>query len=210
MKKVLFLVGMIATGIHLHAQKGYTGMIETGYSICVGTVFDKREMTLINPPFGDNCFNFKTVHGYSVNSFFFIGGGVGYTYGNTPATLYDDEVLKKAAHILPVFLRIEANVLDTKISPFFVLDGGYSFQLNGDMYHHTLWFVSPSIGINFKINDLKLYCSFGLPFQQVQYYKLTPYFWYEDSSGNIQWFYKEDGRPKIWLRSIEFKWGVQF
>ena len=64
-------------------------------------------------------FSFSTVNGYRFNRFLKTGGGIG-------LDIYNFEGLM----LMPVFLRVSGDLLKLPVSPFYVLDAGYSFLLS--------------------------------------------------------------------------------
>lgn len=204
MKKLFLLTLVFSLTIGISAQKGYTGMMETGYA----PVIISSQILWEQPPafhFGDNAFHFATVHGYSFNPHFFLGGGIGYVNTSVlrriahPSPYNPDlHIVREEAHLIPVFIRYKANLLKEKIiSPFLSFDGGYTIDLKASQYVQTRWILRPSIGTNITVHSrLWAYFSFGMNFQQLQYEEST-----EFSSREF---------PKVWLKSLDFRIGFQF
>ncbi len=132
-------------------QTGYRGIAEFGYQFGLGD-------------YGLDRFKFNMINGGQVSPFFFIGGGVGLRY------YFDDDVA-----LVPVFVHARANVLDNKVSPYFALSIGYSFNATDDFSTGGLM-VSPATGVTFVVSK-KVNLNVGLSYemQSVEFYYYNYY-----------------------------------
>lgn len=143
--------------------------------------------------YGEPVLGMDLVAGYRFIPQFFVGGGIGFEF-------FID------GNMMPLFLQLRADFVEGKVSPFFTLNGGYSFGwlTYGDGSDYGGMFMEPGIGI--RINFSK---NFGMnlgstfKFQRAQepdyYYGYDPY-----SS------YYYDSRQDITYRMFTFKVGFTF
>lgn len=130
MKKALFILALVSfvfmpANAKTVTGKRYRGM--AGYSIAgtgIGNGMDSYST------------GFYTSHGFQINSHIYVGAGMGLQYNSS-----FDEVA------LPIFSNFRADILKTRITPFFDAKIGYSpANVKG-------LFCSPSIGVRFGLNQ---------------------------------------------------------
>lgn len=110
------------------SQSGYKGIVETGYQVGIGGYASGRlKLNIIN--------------GYQFNPHFSIGLGTGLRY-------YTDE----GSTLVPLFADFRVNFMDNKVSPYFSLGTGYSFDAS-DGFAGVGVLLNPAIGVNFKPSD---------------------------------------------------------
>ena len=114
---------------------GYDGTIQLGYNVGASGGYDRISLNIIN--------------GYSFNSYFSTGLGVGLRY-----------YPKSEALLIPVFMHLRAHFIDKMISPFLSADLGYAFGSAQGVY------LCPTLGfsINFS-NKNRLLIGFGYELQ---------------------------------------------
>lgn len=131
MKKILLVLISVLSFASIKAEdnffsKGYRGFADLGYTIGVGDYKFGR-------------FEISTTHGYQVNPYFFVGGGVGFhfmqkcTYGSSDIPL--DE--RKAKVSIPLFADFRGTFTKKKFAPFLDLKLGY-FLTNSDGFYGNI------------------------------------------------------------------------
>lgn len=116
-------------------EKGYHAFIEAGYGVGTGD-------------YGVDRIELSTTHGYQINPYIFVGGGLGVNYYHSP-DLWS----------MPIFANARVNFINSKISPFFDLkigaaigltnnsESSYSGEAKGSV---SGFYFSPSIGCRFN------------------------------------------------------------
>ncbi|MDC8001627.1 hypothetical protein POV26_11305 [Aequorivita todarodis] len=139
-------------------QSGYRGIAEFGYQFGLGTYgMDRLKINLIN--------------GGQISPYFFIGGGTGLRY------YFDAE-----AALIPVFVHARANVLDKKVSPYFALSVGYTFNASNDFETVGL-LVSPATGVTFNVSEsVALNVGLSYELQSMEFYD---YYYYGGYSSDV-------------------------
>ena len=108
MKKIYFLLAVFFSSMMMFAQnvsKGcYRGFVDGGYTIAVGDYDFGR-------------FEINTSHGYQINPFFFVGGGIGLhfmsEYKKSGMEIALDQRESKVD--IPVFANLRGNFSKSKI-----------------------------------------------------------------------------------------------
>lgn len=139
-KKVLFSLAVLLASQMLSAQNTssgcYRGFIDGGYTIGVGDYDFGR-------------FEINTSHGYQINPFFFVGGGLGLhfmpEYKTDGMDIPLDQRERKVE--VPVFANLRANFSKGKITPFIDGKAGTYVTNNGDLY------LNLSLGCRFALNE---------------------------------------------------------
>jgi len=150
--------------------KGYQGTFEYGRSYYL-----KNASLLHN--------SFFTVHGYQLNSYLFIGGGIGIEqayYKGELVSLYVND------RNLPLFASIKLTPLNKRISPYLDVRYGYAFICYKDMYFNAS--VGADVGITPRIGGF-----LGLGINMQKYTETT-----------------EQVSSKKWLNSMFIRLGLHF
>lgn len=140
MKKVLFSLAVLLASQMLSAQNTssgcYRGFIDGGYTIGVGDYDFGR-------------FEINTSHGYQINPFFFVGGGLGLHFMPEYKTDGMDIPLdqRESKVEVPVFANLRANFSKGKNTPFIDGKAGTYVTNNGDLY------LNLSLGCRFALNE---------------------------------------------------------
>lgn len=161
MRTIISMLCLIAlTTGSVFAQKGYEKSIEAGASIGVGD-------------YSNNTFGIAMINGYRFNSYLSAGLGVGIGYSNAlngvniknGTTEYRTD-----AYLIPIFANIKANLTKGKISPFFRLNIGYTFDANQYLRDAPGLMVEPAFGIDFNLDSKKsIYVLAGFNLQHSKY-----------------------------------------
>lgn len=157
---MLCLVALITGNTTAFAQKGYEKSIEAGASIGVGDYSNKT-------------FGISMINGYRFNNYLFAGVGVGIGYSNAlngvnikcGTTEYRTD-----AYLIPVFANIKANLTTGKVSPFFRLNIGYTFDANQYLRDAPGFMIEPAFGVDFNLDRKKaIYVLAGFNLQHSEY-----------------------------------------
>jgi len=140
MKKLLVSMAVLFTSQVMMAQNTsegcYRGFVDGGYTIGVGDYEFGR-------------FEINTSHGYQINPFFFIGGGLGLhfmpEYKTKGMDIPHDQ--REAKVDIPVFANLRANFSKGKIVPFVDGKAGTYVTNNGGLY------LNLSAGCRFAVNE---------------------------------------------------------
>lgn len=140
-------------------QSGYKGIVELGYQIGTGDYgMDRLKLNIIN--------------GYQINPYFSLGFGTGLRY------YFDEE-----AALIPVFADFRANFINNKVSPYFSLGVGYSFDATND-FEGVGFLLNPTVGVSFKVSEKSaMNVGLGYEMQKMDFY-YGGYFGYFSSSEN--------------------------
>lgn len=158
---MLCLVALI-TGFssNVYAQKGYQKSIEAGASIGVGD-------------YSNNTFGIAMINGYRFNNCLFAGVGVGIGYSNALNGVnikHGTTEYRTDAYLIPVFANIKANLTTSKVSPFFQLNIGYTFDVNQYLRDAPGFMIEPAFGIDFNLDSKKaIYVLAGFNLQHSEY-----------------------------------------
>lgn len=158
---MLCLVALI-TGFssNVYAQKGYQKSIEVGASIGVGD-------------YSNNTFGIAMINGCRFNNYLFAGVGVGFGYSNALNGVnikYGTTEYRTDAYLIPVFANIKANLTTGKVSPFFQLNIGYTFDVNQYLRDAPGFMIEPAFGVDFNLDTKKaIYVLAGFNLQHSEY-----------------------------------------
>lgn len=157
---MLCLVALITGNTTAFAQKGYEKSIEAGASIGVGDYSNKT-------------FGISMINGYRFNNYLFAGVGVGIGYSNALNGVnikYGTTEYRTDAYLIPVFANIKANLTTGKVSPFFRLNIGYTFDENQYLKDAPGFMIEPAFGIDFNLDSKKaIYVLAGFNLQHSEY-----------------------------------------
>lgn len=140
MKKFLFFMAVLFTSQMMSAQNTsgscYRGFVDGGYTIGIGDYDFGR-------------FEINTSHGYQINPFIFVGGGLGLHFMPEYKTNGMDIPLdqREAKVDIPVFANLRANFNKGKITPFIDGKAGTYITNNGGLY------LNLSAGCRFAVNE---------------------------------------------------------
>ena len=140
MKKILVLLAVLFTSQVMCAQNistgCYRGFVDGGYTLGIGDYdFGRLEI--------------NTSHGYQINPFFFIGGGLGFHFMSEYKTKGMDIALdqRESKVDIPIFANLRANFNKGKITPFVDGRAGTYVTNNGGLY------LNLSAGCRFALNE---------------------------------------------------------
>lgn len=140
MKKLFVSLAVLLTSQMMLAQNTsegcYRGFVDGGYTIGVGDYEFGR-------------FEINTSHGYQINPFFFVGGGLGLhfmpEYKTKGMDIPHDQRESKVD--IPIFANLRANFSKGKIVPFVDGEAGTYVTNNGGLY------LNLSAGCRFAVNE---------------------------------------------------------
>ncbi|HET6558673.1 MAG TPA: hypothetical protein VFG54_15240 [Prolixibacteraceae bacterium] len=121
---------------------GYKGTVETGFQLGVGD-------------WGADRLKLNVINGFQLTPHFSMGLGTGLRF------YYDLD-----AALVPLFLDFRVNFLDRKVSPYFALGAGYSFNAS-DNFEAAGVLINPSAGVSFKVSG-KSSMNIGLGYEVQQ------------------------------------------
>lgn len=158
MKKILFIILLFFSLTYSYAQvkafdSGYKGFTDIGYTIGIGDYEFGR-------------FEINTTHGYQVNPFFFVGGGVGFHFMSEYKTKSAEIALDKrdSKVSIPLFADFRGTFSKKKISPFVDLRLGY-FVTNNDKFYSNA-----SIGCRVAVKGKQnISISIGYTYQKLEF-----------------------------------------
>lgn len=113
-------------------ESGYHAFLEAGYVVGSGDIAADR-------------IELSTSHGYQINPYVFVGGGLGISYYHSPDLW-----------TMPIFVNARGTLIDGTISPYLDLKIGYAVGLTShDWGYKTTgsmsgFYFSPSIGCRFN------------------------------------------------------------
>ena len=140
MKKYLLILTVLLASQVLYAQNkaggSYRGFVDGGYTIGIGDYDFGR-------------FEINTSHGYQINPFFYVGGGLGLHFMPEYKTKGMDIPLdqREGKVDIPLFANLRANVSKGKIVPFIDGKAGTYVTNNGGLY------LNLSAGCRIAINE---------------------------------------------------------
>lgn len=189
MKKIFFLLAMImvSTGCFAQSTKGYHGFADLGYTIGVGDYDFGR-------------FEISTTHGYQVNPYFFVGGGVGFHF-MSECKYGDPEIpldLRKSKVSIPLFADFRGTFTKRKFAPFVDLKLGY-FVTNNDGFYGN---ISAGCRMRTKGNQA-VSLSIGYTYEKLEFETFDRF----TSSSSMN--YTRSGR-KLDCEGISIKLGYEF
>ena len=138
--KKFFFMAVLFTSQMMSAQNTsgscYRGFVDGGYTIGIGDYDFGR-------------FEINTSHGYQINPFIFVGGGLGLHFMPEYKTNGMDIPLdqREAKVDIPVFANLRANFNKGKITPFIDGKAGTYITNNGGLY------LNLSAGCRFAVNE---------------------------------------------------------
>jgi len=123
------------------------------------------------------CFGAQGVFGYKITPQILLGAGTGISYTNLlfePAHYissirYYHKDYKETGAYVPLFATAKINFLKKGISPYFSIDGGYSFLIPFSEYARKYVslgaFVSPHFGVDFPLPKGSIGVEIGYKYQ---------------------------------------------
>lgn len=160
---------------------GYRGFVDIGGVI--GTGED-----------GDAVFSLTTSHGYQVNPYFFVGGGLGVEHH------FDYEKT-----FIPLFVDLRTYFIPNSISPYLDVKFGYAPAVGSDDYDLEFKggaYLNPSLGVTFSVNSqFAMNLSVGY---NLQWLKYTSYIY----TGVGDYYYSFKGTTL--LGGVSLKLGFEF
>lgn len=191
-KKTLLISWLLLISICCKSQihKGYHGFIDAGYSLNLSGTLDAN-WTEIN-----------TVHGYQVNPYFFVGGGIGFHYIPNYESNEIDGVpywKRDSSCEIPLFVNLRLNILNKHVTPF--LDA----RLGHYLTNHSGSYMAGGVGCRFalKANQaiyvLASYTSSNLRYQEAYMISHIDY--------SYDWHYKDIDEDQS---AISLKVGYEF
>lgn len=155
MKKIFLLFAMMTAVISCFAQtnSGYRGFSDLGYTVGVGDYDFGR-------------FEISTTHGYQVNPYFFLGGGVGFHFMQSYETKGMEIALDKrdSKVSIPIFADFRGTFSKRKFAPFVDLKLGY-FVTNNDGFYGN---ISAGCRMNVKGNQA-VSLSIGYTYEKLEF-----------------------------------------
>lgn len=154
MKRIFFLMLAVMTFCLAHAQSGYRGFADLGYTIGVGDYEFGR-------------FEISTTHGYQVSPYFFVGAGVGFHFMSKYETkgmgAYALDTRDSNVGI-PLFVDLHSTFMKTKFAPYVDVKLGH-FVTNGDGFY-----ANASAGVRIKtIGHQAVTLSVGYTFEKLKF-----------------------------------------
>ena len=138
--------------INSGTKSGYQCIVETGNAFGVGT-------------YGMDFLKINIINGYRINPYLSFGVGTGLRY------YYD----AKSA-VIPIFTDFRVNFINKRISPYFALGTGYSFNSKNDFEGVGL-LLSPTTGIKVKLSsNIAMNIGIGYEMQEMEFYTITTYY----------------------------------
>ena len=129
--------------------------------------------------FSKYSFGIEMINGYRFNDYFSIGFGAGFRYTNalyfqsyqysnhqsSTSDSYDGK------YLIPLHARVKANLSSAKVSPFLMLDGGYTIDVGQNPNKNTEGlFFEPVIGVDVIMDEKSsMYFGVGVNFQNAHY-----------------------------------------
>ena len=195
MKKIIVLLLIVLVSTHLsfgqNSDQDVVGLkIESGYQIGVGD-------------YGMDRLKLNVVGTHQLNPFLSLGLGAGLRY-------YSD--IETA--LIPVFADVMVRGSEGKISPYFSMGVGYSFDAT-DGFDRVGFLLNPSVGVSFNVaGTSKFHLGLGYEMQKMDigYYNAfegyyygfgySPYYW-DDYSFN-------SSKRKVNVGAICLSLGISF
>lgn len=141
MKKTILSILFVALAFGAKAQNVasncYRGFVDAGYTIGF------RDYNF-------NRFEINTSHGYQINPYFFIGGGMGLHFMPSYKTSGTSDIpldTRDSKVDIPVFANLRGTFTKSRFAPFIDAKAGTYINNNGGMY------VNASIGLRIAVNS---------------------------------------------------------
>lgn len=148
------LLTLLSVTIKAQIQKGYHGFIDAGYSINTSGTLNAN-WTEIN-----------TIHGYQVNHYLFVGGGVGFHYvSEYSSNDIDGHPLWKrdSSWEIPLFADLRWTILNKKVTPLIETRLGHYVTNDSGQY------ITIGAGCRFSLNTQALYLTASYVSSKLQY-----------------------------------------
>lgn len=132
------------------------------------------------------CFGANFIAGFQTNDILTVGLGTGISYTDLlfrpahydPIIHYYSKDYKETGAYIPVFATLKTRFMDTKVSPYFAIDLGYSFLIpfsEGARKNVSLGaFASPHAGVDFQLDKGSLGIEAGYKYQMMENTSLSP------------------------------------
>lgn len=141
MKKTILSILFVALAFGAKAQNVasncYRGFVDAGYTIGF------RDYDF-------NRFEINTSHGYQINPYFFVGGGMGLHFMPSYKTSGTSDIpldTRDSKVDIPVFANLRGTFMKSRFAPFIDAKAGTYINNNGGMY------VNASIGLRIAVNS---------------------------------------------------------
>lgn len=126
-KALLITLLFLLTNFYCYAQitKGYHGTVDAGYSLNYSGTLNADWIEL------------NTIHGYQVNPYFFVGGGVGLHYFPKYKSNDIDGVplwKRDSSYEIPLFANLRWTILNKRVTPFVDAKIGHYITNNSGSY----------------------------------------------------------------------------
>lgn len=121
----------------------------------------------------------EMINGFRFNDYFSLGFGAGFRYTNAlyyhsyqssyhQSNTYDSYDGK---YLIPLHARVKANLSSAKVSPFLMVDGGYTIDVGKNPNKNTEGlFFEPAFGVDIKLDDVNsIYIGVGVNLQNAHY-----------------------------------------
>ena len=167
MKKssLLLVISMFCMNSMMHAG-GYEKAIEINGGIGLNE-------------FSKYSFGIEMINGYRFNDYFSVGFGVGFRYTNalymsthrySNYQWYSSDSFD-GKYLIPLNIRAKANLSSAKVSPFLMVDGGFTIDVGQNKNKNTEGlFFEPAFGVDIKLDDKNtMYFGVGVNFQNAHY-----------------------------------------
>lgn len=191
MKKIILLFTVLLASHSMSAQNQtgscYRGYVDAGYTIGVGDYEFGR-------------FEINTSHGYQINPFIFVGGGLGLHFMPEYKTSGMDIPLdqRDSKVDIPVFANFRANFSKGKITPFVDGKAGTYVTNNGGLY------LNVSAGCRFSVNEKQgVNVSVGYTTEELEFQTFNRF------TSSYSMDYSRSGR-KLTTEGITIKVGYEF
>ena len=195
MKVLLLCAALMMAGAMFAQDKGYEKSIELSGSFGVNK-------------YAKYALSASMINGYRINPHFFIGAGVGFKYfdvlyySSYISSDYTDTFKHTSydgKYLIPLWARFKANFTDTKISPYAILDAGWTFDVGQNPNKNTEgFFIEPQLGLDVKMQEkIGLYFAVGVNLQNYHYQ-------YISNHSDL------DGDKNMMLGTISIHAGIKF
>jgi hypothetical protein len=163
MKKIMSLLLLLATaGISVSAQNSNTTR-RTGFEPTIRAYYDLRDADYIDSSAGMNI-----VAAYRCSPKFLIGVGTGVEQSKMLYYQSSKYYSWETATLLPLFAELKLNFTDTPVSPYVLMDSGYSVTIVSAEETPGLFF-RPTFGVDFRVGTGKLSLQTSYKVQHVNY-----------------------------------------
>ncbi len=195
MNKFITLTTLLSlTASLISAQLNYEKSLEAGYSIGMGD-------------FRNNSLNVAFTNGFRINNSCFTGIGIGFGYSNA-LNGYDDQdnevtEFRTEALLIPIFIHLKVSLSQQDVSPFLLLNAGFTIDINQYLKDAPGFFIMPALGCDIKLNKKQsvfLITGFNLQHNSFSYTHNT-------GSSSTDW---EITEKSILFKSIDLRVGLKF